>query len=265
MLQIKSILADCDGTVIEHGKINGYHPKLPEILQQARNSGLAFSLASGRDYYFLEKLHQSLVGSPIKNEGILYESCCLRLFGNHESYILGGLTSQQVKDIRNFVRQQDKSFLQGLAHLPEDQCETVVSWVTEEFARRGPTNFEVLERQYQIIKPIIEPEFPYTKVIMTSDAIDIEGKDVSKAQATQKYSELTGIPLHQIAVIGDSSNDLPMFEVVGKAGGLVIYVGEHPQQEKEEKIIKKYQHHFISEEKGSAGMAEGIEYILTKP
>ena len=259
-MHIKAILADCDGTLIELGKINGFHSSIPYVIFEARSKGIAFSIASGRDKYFLAELFTSIAKKPKENEGLIHECSSIYMFNTDKDLMLAGLSEKQISEVEYFMK-KNNYLLKGLEKLPNDKSKTCVSWVTQEFAKNQETNFRVLERQFPLIEKALTEELPFVRVKKTRDAIDVEAENVSKALAVQKYSELTGISLSQIAVIGDSTNDMEMFELVGKAGGFTAYVGHREHQKNK---VRSYKNHYIPKQKGSAGTVEVIKYILNK-
>jgi len=260
MKQIKSILADADGTLIEGGKFHNFPEELKRAIADIRSDGVLFNLASGRPFFEQEILYDLLIGDENKNpqEGILYEGSSLKLFDRDEPFVLGGLTKEQVQDIKTFITKHN--LCDGLVpQSNNEKYETQTGYVTPTFISDGKTDSVLLQSRFPATKDTIESQFPYAEVSMSADAIDVFARGVTKAKPTAKYSQVTGIPLDQIAVFGDSGNDMPMFEVVGKEGGLTVYVGTNPEQEE---TIRSYKHHFIPEQRGPLGSVKGIEYIL---
>ncbi|MBT6774391.1 HAD-IIB family hydrolase [Candidatus Woesearchaeota archaeon] len=260
MKQIKSILADADGTLIEGGNFQNFPPELKGAIANVRSDGILFNLASGRPFFEQEILYDLLIGDENKNpqEGILYEGSSLKMFDKAESFVLGGLKKDQVQEIKAFIVKHDLCV--GLVpQSNNDKYETQTGYVTPPFITEGRTDLALLQSRFPATKDAIERQFPYAEVSMSADAIDVFARGVTKAKPTAKYSQVTGISLDQIAVFGDSGNDMPMFEVVGKEGGLTVYVGTNPEQEK---IINSYKHHFIPEQRGPLGVVQGLEYIL---
>jgi len=260
MSKISAILSDADGTLIEGGQLNNFPLELKEAIQKVRECGILFNLASGRPYFEQIELYRLLIKPdiPKRNEGILYEGSRVRLLGESTAHILGGLSREQIKEIEEFLDKQN--LVAGLVHQANnDKYETQTGYVTPTFISKNRTDIELLEQRFRKIKPAVENAFPHAEVSMSADAVDIFYRGLTKARPAIKYSELTGIPLNQIAAIGDSGNDMPMLEVVGEERGLVIYVGENPEQIG---TIKKYKQHFIPNHKGPKGTIEGLEYIL---
>ncbi len=257
---IKAILADIDGTLIEGGNLQTVHPVLKEVVWKVRNTGILFSLASGRPFFEQEAFHRLLIEPDTyrPGEGIIYEGSCVRLLGYDEVYQLGGLTREQLREINQFAEEQGL-FTEMVPQQHDDRYETATGRVTPTFISEGRTDSELLERTFLKVKPVFEERFPFVEVLMSADAIDIYAKGMTKAPPTRKYAEISGIPLKHIAAIGDSGNDMPMLDVVGQAGGLAIYVGRRPEQEE---IVRQYANHFIPQQRGVFGTVEALEYII---
>lgn len=260
MGKIDAILADIDGTLTEGGNIKTINTALKQAIKEVRETGVLFSLASARPWFEQVAFHHLLISPDIfeQGEGISYEASCVRLLGSKESYCLGGLSAEQIKEVEQFVVQQ-KLFTEMVHQANNDRYETTTGYVTPTFISEGRTDTELLERTYLRVKPILEVQFPFLEAVMSADAIDINAKGVTKAKPAQKYAEITGISLENIAAIGDSGNDMPMLDLVGKAGGLAIYVGKRAEQEA---IVRQYAHHFIPAQKSVTGTVEGLRYIV---
>jgi len=260
MSKIKAILADIDGTLTDGGNIKMVNPALKKAIKGVRDVGVLFSLASARPWFEQEAFHQLLISPEWykQGEGILYEASCVRLLGSTESYRLGGLTKEQIEAVEKFAAER-QLFTEMVHQANNDRYETTTGYVTPTFISEGRTNSELLERTYQRVKPILEAQFPFLEAVMSADAIDINAKGVTKAKPTRKYAEITGIPLENMAAIGDSGNDMPMLDLVGKTGGLAVYVGKKPEQEA---AVRKYDRHFIPKQKGVMGTVEAFRYIV---
>lgn len=261
---IIAIIADIDGTLIVGGDLNQINPLLKTYIRDVRNLGFLFTLSSGRCFLEQYTFFQELIApdKPHQNEGILYEESALRLFDHHgnlgEPIILGGLTPEQAKAINAFA--QENLLYDGL--VPQDNSgfyQHMIGYVTPTFISEGRTNSDLLRRKHAQIKEVLERQFSFLEVTRSADAVDIRSKGVSKARQVQLYSELTGIPLGQMAYFGDSGNDLPAMRKIGQAGGYVVYVGTDSEEEREVRQLPKYS---IPERRGPLGTARGIEDIL---
>jgi len=257
--KIVAILADADGTLITHGDLKNFPQELPQVISRVREAGVLFNLASGRPHFEQELLFRYLIGEQYKEgEAILSEGALLQFHGSSVVYNMGGLTSDQKREIDIYMSEH-KLDLGLVRQNNNEKYQAQTGRVTPRFIAEGITDRDLLEKAYAQIKPAIETQFPGVEVGISADAVDIFQSGVTKASVTQKYSEVMGIALDQVVAIGDSGNDMPMFDVVGNAGGLVIYVGENPHQEK---IVRGYKQYFIPNQKGPLGTIEALEYIL---
>ncbi len=260
MNNVKVILADIDGTLIEGGNLSNVDPSLKQAIKEVRKAGVLFSLASARPWFEQEPFHASLL-SPDSfkvGEGISYEASCVRLLGSADSYRLGGLTREQIEEVELFIAERGL-FTEMVHQANNERYETTTGYVTPTFRSEGKTDVKLLEMVYAKAKPILESKFPFSEAVMSADAVDINAKGVTKAKPAQKYAELAGISLANIAAIGDSGNDMPMLDLIGKAGGLAVYVGKKAEQET---MVRQYAHHFIPQQKNVLGTVEALEYIF---
>ena len=260
MNKIEAALFDADGTLITGGNFNSVSLELKSAISNLRSNGILFNLASGRALFEQEELYKILTNNakPKHCEAILYEGAAVKLFSSDKKHILGGLTQEQITEVKKYL-QQNNLIKELVPQANNELYETCTSYLTPGFITNGVTDKTLLEERFKVIKTAIETAFPFSQVTMSADAVDIIAKGVTKDKPTMKYSQLTGIPLNQIAVFGDSGNDMPMLELVGKAGGLVVYVGDNQEQIE---VVKSYSRNFIPTIKGPMGTVEGIKYVL---
>ena len=84
--------------------------------------------------------------------------------------------------------------------------------------------------------------------------LDVTHALADKGYAVRKLAASCGVPLAEVAVIGDMSNDLPMFEV----GGLAVAMGNATAE-------VKASAHFITASNAEDGFAHAVtEYILPR-
>jgi len=68
----------------------------------------------------------------------------------------------------------------------------------------------------QEIRSLISQGFPELQMASPFETVvDITSKDVNKGTTLRHLADLTGIPLDQVAAVGDSENDIPNFMVSG--------------------------------------------------
>ncbi|HLD72429.1 MAG TPA: HAD family hydrolase [Candidatus Nanoarchaeia archaeon] len=261
---IEAIILDLDGTLIEGGTLNKFHPHLKTLIRNARKEGILFTLSSGRCFpeqfvYFTRLIAPD---KPCQKEAILYEESALRLFDEQgeigQPVVLGGLTPEQRQEINAFAYEHNL-YDSLVSQASSESYQHMIGYVTPTFISEGRTNSDLLKRKHLQIKEALERRFQFVEVTRSADAVDIKSKGVSKAKQVQLYSELTGIPLEQMAYFGDSGNDLPAISKIGLAGGYVVYVGKDTEEEREVRQLPNY---FIPEQKGPLGTVIGIENIL---
>ncbi len=254
-MQIKSLFADRDGTLIEK---RGYPKELPGIIKNIRERGISFSIASGAGLEPLVRLHKELIGpdSAREEECIIHESSLLYMLKTGREYETKGLSADELDEINKYLSSLDEEFFGGLV---KHQGKTMIYWVTKEFEGSGVTNKSNLSAGFEQIKPRVEQQFECAQVLMTADGIDIQGKHTSKASPIETYSHIMGIPIEQIAAIGDSANDMAMLRLVGEMGGCVAYVGECTDYRKE---IAKYRNAIIPERNGPEGTIQVLREVL---
>lgn len=259
MKPIVAIVADIDGTLIEGGNITSADAALQKVVKKVRER-ILFSLGSGRTFREQEVFHQLLIGSDsyIPGEAVLYEGSCLRFLGGSEVYRLGGLTREQITEVELFSTER-QLFSNLVPRAGNHTYETSRGYITPTFISEGRTDRELLERTYRIVKPILESRFPFLYVSASADGLDLTAKGVTKANPLRKYAELTGISLDEIAIFGDSGNDMPMLELVGEKGGLPVYVGKNSEQEA---LVRSYPRYFIPEQRGVKGSIEALQKLF---
>ena len=259
MKPIVAIVADIDGTLIEGGNIASADKNLKKAVKRVREK-ILLSLGSGRTFLEQEAFHNLLIAPDhyTPGEAILYEGSCLRFLGGTTVYRLGGLTREQINEVELFAAEQ--KLFSGLVHRAGNETyETGSGYVTPTFIHEGRTDGELLEGTYKKVRPILEDQFPFLSLSISADGLDLTAKGVTKANPLRRYAELTGISLDEIAVFGDSGNDMPMLELVGKAGGLAVYVGTNPEQET---LVRSYPRYLIPEQRGVNGSIKTLQSIF---
>ncbi len=258
-----AIIADADGTLIENGEL--YFPReLVEVIKKARKSHL-FSIASGRDLRFLQKLRGQIIEDETLNpyEAVIYEDVGLSIV-NGESYVLGGIDQQTLERISLFFNQNPQLFA-GLTPLPDGNFTLKTAWVTYEFADKRSTNRRVLEERFPKIKEALLSVAPEAEVKMSADAIDVMGNGLDKAIAFRKYvgllKERLGIPHRNILVVGDAPNDKAMMINAVQNGGLAAYVGKDYNLER---ILSEFGNVIVTKQKGQRGTEEAIRKLILK-
>lgn len=90
----------------------------------------------------------------------------------------------------------------------------ILPWTLSELTRRKPeqtfVSLVILAHQPEILKQLAEQaaRLGYDPVMTRHDGISVMKPGVNKASGIQKIAALNHVPLYEIAVLGDSINDL---------------------------------------------------------
>jgi HAD superfamily hydrolase (TIGR01484 family) len=104
----------------------------------------------------------------------------------------------------------------------QDLIETEFSDALLEFSKKTDAGVihadeQVIIRFYERAKTITETAFPDFEVHRTEVSVNIILKQSNKGTGLEWISQLTGIPLTEIAYIGDSGGDVPALKRAGRA------------------------------------------------
>lgn len=264
-MEIKLILADIDGTLIERGDIRSIPQGLVQRVQELREKEVLFSLASGRDLQFQENLQRVISGEKPKKdfEGFIYEDGCLRL-GNGEDYKFAGLGEQDLASIDRIYRENPNGTFNGMVPLPNTRFLIRRAYVTKEFAGHNPTNDPILQRAYEMASELSRNgTIPKSvRVSRSTDGLDFTDPNAHKGISFRKYldilEERAKILPNQLLVIGDAGNDKELIEITLEKGGRAAFVGRNPQLTEEFRFLGAY----VSKEKGPLGTLEAIKKYM---
>ena len=242
MKKIKKIFCDIDGTLLHSGNLikdlnNSAKFNIPKrnIKMINKLDDIEFNLASGRIEeninMFTKRLDKevtykiSMNGSVVtKNNEIIFENkiknkqaikTCKYLDDNNLFYFLftskGIFTGNKkirnpiAKKIRKWVGVPIKSDNITAQDLLKDKKVTVYKF---------SINFNVSWYNLSDIVEKLNKEFPKMYITESSKySIDINSNNISKGEIIKKICKKDKVKLEEIAVIGDSGNDLSMFEL----------------------------------------------------
>jgi Cof subfamily protein (haloacid dehalogenase superfamily) len=226
---IQLVAVDLDGTLMDSRK------ELPqgamETFAMARRAGILVSLITGRNVCSViavaRELH--LTGPHVSSGGAL-------ITGNNGSpvYARHGLTLEEAREIVEVGRRYNlTSYMaggrrfrveKGTGELPKWQVPFYPCIPQLRKDIMFDLHFTPLKITLQTKDPSALQEAakklqqsPSHLEITTSEttSIEITHHGVDKGSGIRELSEITGIPLEHIMVIGDSPNDLPMFHEAG--------------------------------------------------
>lgn len=222
MAQYKLLVADIDGTVVDHGsdgsEVDAQHPSR-QAVTAAQKAGKHVTFATGRNFEWAEPIIKAFnITSPvITNNGswIVDPVSRLPLWERR-------LDLETARRIYDFILERglagDSKL--GLGHLEEKPFADITE---EDFADLiyldliGFSDKSTIEQittlvgQYDHAAAVVvpSPQFHGRKNIIVTNA---EG---TKYQAMLQLQELLKVPASETIAIGDAKNDLPLFRASG--------------------------------------------------
>ncbi|MEK4325031.1 Cof-type HAD-IIB family hydrolase [Paenibacillus sp. FSL R7-0312] len=284
------IALDMDGTLLnEDGEISRENK---EAILQAQRLGHTVIIATGRSYMDAERqlrladlecpvvsLNGAVVTLP---DGTLAASTPL----NKEDIIPALRWMNEIPELYYEVYTEDNVYveldkrvrLEKLSALKEDEVPEEVGWllkamIDQQFQQAAVTYVESMEDIWSKEENLIYKTLAFSLnrellkeastrfaaipgLIITAshvNNIEINHKDANKGNGVKLMAEHYGIPAAQIAVMGDSYNDLPMFEI---AGYRIAMENAAP--------ILKETADFITLSNSEHGVAAGLRHLLDK-
>lgn len=164
------------------------------------------SICSGRPLPYVEAVAQWLdVTAPVVFEsGGVYELAENRL---HVDGVLDDDAKKQVDELKQWVREEI------LAAYPDGMIE-FSKMMDAGFIHPEP---ETVYKAYDIIKRFVNDHYPDFEVHHTDVSVNVILSRNNKRAGIRRICSLMGITPSEVAYIGDSSGDIPGFEIVGKA------------------------------------------------
>lgn len=284
------IALDMDGTLLNgDGEISRENK---EAILHAQCLGHTVIIATGRSYMDAERQLRladlecpvvSLNGAVITlPDGTLAASTPL----NKEDIIPALRWMNEIPELYYEVYTEDNVYveldkrvrLEKLSALKEDEVPEEVGWllkamIDQQFQQAAVTYVESMEDIWSKEENLIYKTLAFSLnrellkeastrfaaihgLIITAshvNNIEINHKDANKGNGVKLMAEHYGIPAAQIAVMGDSYNDLPMFEI---AGYRIAMENAAP--------ILKETADFITLSNSEHGVAAGLRHLLDK-
>lgn len=284
------IALDMDGTLLnEEGTIS---PENREAIVQAQSLGHVVAIATGRSYMDAERqlrladlecpvvsLNGAVVmladrtlaaSKPLDKKDIIP---ALRWMNEIPELYYEVYTEDNV-----YVELDKRVHLEKLSELPEDEVPEELGWllkamIDQQFQQAAVTYVENMEEIWNSGDNVIYKTLAFSLnrellkeastrfaaipgLIITAshvNNIEINHQDANKGAGITVLAEHYGIPLEQVAVMGDSYNDLPMFEV---AGYRIAMENAAP--------ILKETAEFVTLSNADHGVAAGLRHLLDK-
>jgi len=218
----KLLVADIDGTVVDHGsdgsEVGLRHPA-KQAMDTARSQGKAITFATGRNYLWAKPVIEAfqIVTPVIVNSGS-------RLVDPMNDQVLWEkrLETALGKSVYDFIQHSGMStnFSIGLGYLEEVPFEKatqkaindliyldLIGIAKEEDIERIVTYVKRFDNAHVTVLP--SPQVPGNKNIVVTNS---EG---TKYNALRELQKLLGVIQAETIAIGDGENDLPLFEASG--------------------------------------------------
>jgi Cof subfamily protein (haloacid dehalogenase superfamily) len=260
---IKLIVSDLDGTLLDWKK--EISPKDAAAVQKAVNTGIDFCLASGRMDNEIGEILKTL-GHKFhrisQNGAFIYTKDDVQL---HSKTFTSDLAHQIYEKTRlpefitlvcnfdtNFVEQRNEIVIKLEERMfhpiveQRDMCESIKNSIITPSKITVLGEHEAVVRFQETIKKAFGDEVD--TFISEKQCLDIMPKNISKGNALMKLIEHLGLKSEEIACIGDSFNDIPMFRLTPHS-----FVMSHAHSD-----VKKEANHVVET------VHEAIEMILEK-
>lgn len=261
--RISLMVSDVDGTLVNHDK--QLAPATVEAVRRLREAGVPFAAVSSRPprgmKLLVEPLKLELFGgfnggsivradfSPVEEHYVAREAAVngievmkargayIWVFADNEWYITDPDNSYVAREIRTVQFQP-----------------MVVSDFGDHVARAGKivgssSDFEMLAACEAELQDLLGKGASARR--SQNYYLDLTPPGTDKGYAVKAFARHFGVPLEEVAVIGDMVNDLPMFEV----GGLSIAMGNASD-------AVKAQANFVTSNNDEDGVARAIENFV---
>lgn len=224
---VKLVVTDMDGTLVNS------KDELPKDLflriKQLKEKGVRFAIASGRQYYNLEKRFREIEkdiiviaengamifdhGTCIYTDEIAYEAVekFVLILRKHEDVVTVLCGSQSA-----YIEYKDEAFLRHLRQFYErvevvdDLLEAARKDVICKIAVYNETSSE------EVIYPLVKPYEEEFKLAVSGNFwLDIMKRGVDKGTGIQKIQSLYQIKPEECMAFGDFMNDYEMMQVCG--------------------------------------------------
>lgn len=284
------IALDMDGTLLnEEGNIS---PKNREAIKSAQNQGHIVIIATGRSFMDAERqLRLAELECPVVSlNGAVVTLSDRKLAAskplNKEDIIPTLRWMNEIPDLYYEVYTEDnvyvelnkrvrleKIYAQGEEEVPEEVGWLLKAMIGQQFQQAAVTYVENMEEVWSKEENVIYKTLAFSLnrellkeastrfaaipgLIITAshvNNIEINHEDANKGSGVAMLAAHYGIPLEEVAVMGDSYNDQPMFEM---AGYRIAMANAAP--------ILKEMAEFVTLSNDEDGVAVGIQHLLDR-
>ncbi|NTW72676.1 MAG: HAD family hydrolase [Eubacteriaceae bacterium] len=264
---VKLLALDIDGTIIKEDNRISFSVK--ESIKAVRSMGIRVVLLSGRNYLgmkgYINELElkgvaASANGAEVVNivdEQILYKELIPFHMASEviDESLKEGLVPINFSNLRVYTT--------GFDDLPEaytralNQEFNIVKDIKENIFIFPPVKLMLVGREASLarIKKIVEDNFDdvLNADFSLGNLLEVYSKKADKGKALQYIANRMNVNIQDTMCIGDSENDIPMFE----AAALSVSMGNAPEN-------VKNRAHFITEHVENDGVAKAIEKFIIK-
>lgn len=233
-MKYKVIVSDFDGTIFSH-KLREIPENVRSAIDDYRKKGGIFVLCTGRMYTAIKRYATSL---GLSGELLcLQGSVCCKLETDEELFVFDiskettlkvaeyaeslGWTYHFYHDLRVFTESTNK-----YTTLYEDMTGITATYTGDKVSKTIAENSYTAHKFIIMTEPdeakrkmeLLRDNFPDLDISQSTPIfIELVDKNSGKGNAVKRLSEYLNIPIGDIAVMGDETNDLPMLKVAGIA------------------------------------------------
>lgn len=261
--KISLMVSDVDGTLVNKEK--AVAPSTVEAVRRLRAAGGHFAAVSARpprgmkivaDALNLEMFGGFNGGSIVRGDFSIVEQHFVAAHAARQGIAAmkaAGASIWVFADNEWYITDPDNQYVAGETRTVAFQP-TVVSDFGDHVERAGKivgssSDFPMLERLEAELQPLLGDGASVKR--SQAKYLDLTPPGTDKGYATRAFARHFGVPLDEVAVIGDMVNDLPMFAV----GGLSIAMGNASDE-------VKAQADFVTTANDADGIANAIEQFV---
>lgn len=273
--QIKIIFSDIDGTILGLDK-KCPKPVVPQKVKDSvakiQSEKIPFVLVTGRAYEEAKDLADEM---GVKNNYIVGLQGAEIVDPNGKLVYTDSINKKDVEKIFNGLNSFKKInkmdfhtylFVNGKVYSTENE-QLPYNWAAihvikslKDFDNNySCCKFLVCEKnpeKLKLIKSYLKEKFPnYDVNICTDCYCELASPKASKGATVKKITQIYGIDMKNVAVFGDSENDLSMFNVIKKSGGVSVATGNAMQ-------VLKQNSSYVTADVWECGFSKGVDAII---
>lgn len=192
-------------------------PSTVELLREFQRRGVRIMLLSGKPVSYLAGLGRQL---GLDDDLVLAGENGAAIISSHAFPPMWQRVEQPAEDVRlaldRFVRQAGERFGERIWFQP-NMVNVSVFW------REPADKDEVTEFAREFVEHVGTDA---VRIYEHVDAVELTVPDADKGTALTWVAGRLQIPMTDVVAVGDSSNDLPMFEVAGLSVGVAFDKGD---------------------------------------